>query len=136
MFAECDEYSLRVLICVAEEAMQQSTIQEKTKIPAQQLPAIIDMLIQAQLIRLDQGLYHLIPDPKELSLYDALNAIKGWQRWSSCPLEVDDHSEELCPLHRRLENISALVERQLRASTVASLLSDPSQQRPLCNKLQ
>ena len=136
MFAECDEYSLRVLICVAEEPMPQTAIQEKTKIPAAQLPAIIDLLQQSDLVKQKAELYHLIPDANELSLYDALNRIKGWQRWSSCPLDVDDHSEELCPLHRRLENISALVERQLRASTLASLLTDPSQQRPLCNKLQ
>lgn len=136
MFAECDEYSLRVIISLCDNMLDRSGVCEKTKIAETQIDAILDLLLQSQLITVTNGTYQLLEDPRALSLFDVLNKIRSWQRWSSCPLEVEDHSEELCPLHRRLENISALVERQLRATTIASLVSDQDDLRPLCNKLQ
>ncbi len=136
MFAECDELSLRVIVSVADGGLNSTDIETKTKIPASKLEGICSLLTDAKLIKQSDGVFTLCDDPNELTLYDALNRITNWQRWPSCPVDIDDHSDDLCPLHRRLENISVFVERQLRGSTVAALLSDPEHSRPLCNKLQ
>ena len=137
MFSEIDEHSLRVVVSLAEHAQTAIEIEEKTKIPKQQLSGIIDLLINSKVLsQTDNNTqFKLTNDAEHLSIYDILNSIHPWQRWSQCPIDVEDHSNELCPLHRRLENVSSLVERQLRATSIKSLISNPDDLRPLCNKL-
>jgi hypothetical protein len=39
----------------------------------------------------------------------------------------------LCPLHKRVDDALALVEEAFRATTLAEVLSEPSDSVPLCD---
>ena len=71
----------------------------------------------------------------ELTVFDVLQAVDPIRRIRGCPLGLKGHVN-LCPLHRRLDHAMGLVEEALKQSTIAELLTEPSQARgipiPLC----
>ena len=42
------------------------------------------------------------------------------------------HGVRLCPLHRRLDDALALVEKAFASTTLAEVLAEPSRSVPLC----
>lgn len=57
--------------------------------------------------------------PEELSVYDVVQAVSPMTRIRECPLGLDSHGTNLCPLHRRLDEAAAMVEQAFRDSTIA-----------------
>ena len=51
----------------------------------------------------------------------------------SCPLGLAAHGKRLCPLHRRLDNALAEMEKAFAASTLAEILAEPTKSVPLCS---
>lgn len=68
-------------------------------------------------------------------MLDILNAVSPLKRIESCPLDLESHSSDLCPLHRRLDNALGMVEQAFAATTLAEVISDenrcPTLQRQL-----
>ena len=62
-----------------------------------------------------------------------VNAVAPIQRIRTCPLGIRSHGNVLCPVHKRLDNAIALVERAFKQSTIADMLNEPSSSRPLCD---
>ena len=54
------------------------------------------------------------------------------KRIDRCPLGIDSHGTSLCPLHKRLDEATELVERSFASTTIAELLSAPGRSAPLC----
>jgi Rrf2 family protein len=77
------------------------------------------------------GGFTLRKPPTELSVLDIVDAIDPLARITECPLDLDAHCEQLCPLHRRLDEAAAQVEAAFRATSIAELLADPSPARML-----
>jgi DNA-binding IscR family transcriptional regulator len=69
----------------------------------------------------------------ELTILDVVNAVDPIQRIRSCPLGLESHGVRLCPLHRRLDNALAMMEKAFRQTTLAEVLAEPSQSTPLCD---
>lgn len=67
------------------------------------------------------------------SLFELVNAIDLFQRIRSCPLDLPEHGECLCPLHRRMDEALAEVERALSATTLDEVIREPSASVPLCS---
>jgi DNA-binding IscR family transcriptional regulator len=65
------------------------------------------------------------PPPKEITILDAVNAIDPIQRIATCPLGLEAHGSNLCPLHGRLDNAYASVAEAFRNSTLADLIESP-----------
>jgi hypothetical protein len=48
-------------------------------------------------------------------------------------LGLKAHGVNLCPMHRRLDDAMASVEKAFKSTTVAELLADPNPSKPLCD---
>jgi Rrf2 family protein len=106
-----------------------------TKVPEGYLSKVMQSLSRAGLVRSQRGLhggFTLERDPRELSILEVVNAVDPVNRIETCPLGLPSHGRHLCPMHRRLDDATALVEKAFSESTLAELLGEPGGRRPLC----
>ena len=75
----------------------------------------------------------LTKPPSELTILDVVNAVEPIGRIRECPLGLRAHGVHLCPLHKRLDNALALVEKAFRQTTLAEILAEPTESHPLCD---
>lgn len=100
-----------------------------TRVPAGYLAKVLQSLSRAGLITSQRGMgggFRLAKSPRDISIYEVLQAVDPVQRIHDCPLALDAHGTNLCPLHKRLDDAMALIEEQFRATTIAELLVAPS----------
>lgn len=139
MFSQTVEYALRAMVCLASEAPQARTTQqvaEVTKVPAAYLAKVIQSLSRAGLVHSQRGIgggISLARGPSEISILEVVNAVDPIQRIQTCPLELKSHGVKLCPLHRRVDNAMATVEKAFRATTLAEIIAEPTDSVPLCD---
>jgi Rrf2 family protein len=87
-------------------------------------------LIQSQ--RGLHGGFTLLKSPEQVTVYEVVQAVDPLRRITTCPLGFAAHGRNLCPLHRRLDEALALVEKSFRESSIADLINEPSASRSLC----
>src|SRR5215475_712638 len=141
MFSRTTEYALRAVVYLAAQAGEARTIGQiaaATRVPTDYLSKVMQNLRRAGLVHSQRGLhggFTLSVQPDELTVYDVVQAVDPIRRIEKCPLGIKDHIN-LCPLHRRLDEAMDMVERALKASTIAELLVEPARERgipiPLC----
>ena len=130
MLSTTAEYALRIVTHLAEVDEDQQTseqIAQATKVPADYALKILHALGRAGLVRGQRGRgggFSLDCDPAQTTLYDVVSVIDPIRRITSCPLELKGHRKQLCALHRRLDEIIALLESSLREFTIADLLAE------------
>lgn len=138
MLSQTAEYALRAIVFLADhvgEPTTTETIAEGTRVPVGYLAKIMQGLSKAGLVKSQRGLYggfELARAPKELTVYDVVQAIDPIVRITSCPLGLEGHGSNLCPLHRGLDNAMGAVEMTFKRMTVHQLLNAPQSNRPLC----
>jgi len=139
MISQTVEYALRAVAHLASEAPASCTTQklaEVTRVPAAYLSKVLQSLAKSGLVRSQRGIgggVSLAVDAESLTILDVVNAVDPLQRIKSCPLDLKSHGTNLCPLHRRLDNAMAQVEAAFANTTLAEVLNDPSQPKPLCD---
>ena len=137
MFSQTTEYALRVVVFLATLRDTPATTRQiaaATRVPEGYLSKILQVLGRAGLIKAQRGLHGgsvLARDPAELSVYDIVEATGPLPRIKVCPLELSSHGTNLCPLHRRLDDAMAMVEKALRESKLSDLLAAPTTSIPL-----
>jgi Rrf2 family nitric oxide-sensitive transcriptional repressor len=137
VFSQTAEYALRVVVFLGTLRHQPATtsqIAAATRVPAGYLSKILQSLSRARIVRSQRGLGGgsvLARDPALLTVYDVVSAIAPLPRIGTCPLGLASHGTRLCPLHKRLDNAMALVEQAFRKSTIADMLSEPTDSIPL-----
>jgi Rrf2 family protein len=138
LISQTAEYALRAAVCLAsnrEAPMTTQQIAAMAKVPAGYLSKVLQAMGRAGLVDSTRGLgggFVLMRDPKDLTIYEVIEAVDPVQRIHTCPLGIKSHGENLCPLHRRLDDAMAMVERAFRDSTIAELLRTGSKSKPLC----
>jgi Rrf2 family protein len=138
MISQTAEYALRAIVYLAEQEGSPRTtaqIAEATQVPAGYLAKVMQSLGRAQLVNSQRGLnggFTLIHDPQVLSVLVVINAVDPIRRYPECPLGIPSHGRRLCPLHYRLDEAAAMVEKSFAATMVAELLAVPRERRPLC----
>lgn len=138
MISRTAEYALRAIVCLADQEGRPLTTQqiaELTQVPAGYLSKVLQALGRGELVVSQRGLhggFTLGRSSAEISVLDVVNAVDPIERIRKCPLGVKAHSGSLCPLHRRLDSAMEMVERAFAETTIAELLADPNQLRPLC----
>lgn len=139
MFSQTVEYALRAVVCLATTPDQPQTarqIAEATRVPVPYLSKVLQGLGREGLISSQRGLhggFMLTKPPESLTIYEVIEAVEPLPRLRTCPLGLTAHGARLCPLHRRLDNAMALVEESFRATTLAELLQEPTDSKPLCS---
>jgi Rrf2 family transcriptional regulator, nitric oxide-sensitive transcriptional repressor len=139
MFSQTTEYALRVMVYLGSLAGQTPTIAQisaATRTPPAYLAKVLRSLARSGLIRSQRGLHggSSIARPSgEITIYDVVQAVDPIRRITTCPLGLKGHGVELCPLHRRLDDAVALVEKAFRETTLAELLANGAERKPLCD---
>ena len=54
------------------------------------------------------------------------------RRFHECPLGVPNHADDLCPLHKRLDEGARMLEKFFADTMVADMLNVPIERKPLC----
>lgn len=139
MISQTLEYALRAVVYLAGQKGDPKTaevIAEATHVPLAYLSKILRNLVANGLIQSRRGLhggFMLIPPPEKLAVLDVVNAVEPIQRIRTCPLGLAAHGVRLCPLHRRLDDAMNMVEQAFAKTTIAEILSEPTDSIPLCD---
>ena len=126
------EYALRSMVFLAENSASPSplqTIAATTQVPPGYLSKVLQQLVRAGLLNSQRGLgggFSLARPASELSVYEVVQAVDPISRILECPLKLPEHREELCALHRRLDDVMEMVERSFRLTSLADLLKKPT----------
>lgn len=126
MISQTAEYALRAVTHLSAQPRKHPTtaqISEATQVPSNYLAKIMQGLSRAGLVRSQRGPgggHTLTRDPEVLTVLDVVNAVDPVQRIQSCPLGLKHHPQ-LCPLHRRLDHVAAMVEESFAQTTIAEL---------------
>lgn len=138
MFSKTVEYALRAVVHLAHEAPAARTtaqIADATQVPRDYLAKILQGLSKPGIVTTQRGVgggVSLGRDPADLTILDVVNAVEPIRRITTCPLGLKTHGVRLCPLHRRVDDAMAMVEKAFGGTTLAEVLAEPSASVPLC----
>jgi len=138
MISPTAEYALRAVVAIAQgqgEAVVTPTIAEITKVPPGYLPKVLQILRKAGLVDSKRGLgggFTLARSAEQIAVLDVVNAVDPIERIDRCPLGIESHGSDLCPLHKRLDDAIKMVEQSFASTTIAELLSVAGRSTPLC----
>ncbi|MBX3385025.1 MAG: Rrf2 family transcriptional regulator [Phycisphaeraceae bacterium] len=141
MLSQTVEYALRAMVHLAaqkpDELLSSEAIAARTKVPKGYLSKILRDLVVAELIssqRGPNGGFALARPPSRISILDVFIAVDPIRRITKCPLGNPAHLK-LCPLHRRLDDALALIEREYAKTTLAEVLETNTKSAPQCRAL-
>jgi len=132
MFSQTAEYALRAVVFLAESGETRyttQTIADMTRIPPRYLAKVLNSLARAGILIGQRGIYGgfaLSKSPGDISVLEVIQAVDPLKRIYKCPLNLEAHRDQLCPLHARLDASLALIQEDLRRSSVADLLQRPT----------
>jgi Rrf2 family transcriptional regulator, nitric oxide-sensitive transcriptional repressor len=132
------EYALRAVIRLAERPDGTHSTPElaaRIRAPASYLSKVLQALARAGLVRSVAGRtggFQLTRPPAELAVLDVVNAVAPIERIHACPLGNPLHAE-LCPLHRRLDEVAQWTEQVFRETSIAQLLGQEGSDSALCD---
>jgi Rrf2 family protein len=142
MISPTAEYALRAVVAIAHaegETAPTQRIAKITKVPAGYLPKVLQMLGRAGLVESRRGLgggFRLAKPAQELTVLEVVNAVDPVKRIEKCPLDIESHGLNLCPLHQRLDEAMAQVERSFATTMIADLLQQSGRSTPFCQDRQ
>ena len=114
-------------------------IAETMKVPQSYLSKVLQSLVRGGLVHSTRGLkggFVLVRSPEEVNMLEILEAVSPMKRIKSCPLDLEGHSSDLCPLHRRLDQAMAMVQEAFAGTTLAEILSENNPCPTLKKQLQ
>lgn len=139
MISQTVEYALRAVVQLSYLAPSSCTTGELaavTKVPPAYLSKVLQSLARAGIVASQRGIgggVSLALEPKQLTVLAVVNAVDPIQRIRTCPLGLASHGVKLCPLHRRMDAAMAQVEQAFRSTTLAEIIADPGDIKPLCD---
>jgi Rrf2 family protein len=139
VISQTAEYALRAIVFLADNQSKAHTTEEiarATKVPVGYLAKIMQGLSRSRLVNSQRGLhggFTLVKPAEQLTIYDVVQAVDPIMRIDRCPLQLEGHGEELCPLHRTMDQAIASVETLFRGTTIDQMINTPGAHRPLCS---
>lgn len=141
MLSQTIEYALRAMTHLAalppEKTVSSETIAEKTLVPRNYLSKVMRDLVLAELVtsqRGPNGGFGLTRPPERITILDVINAVDPIKRITKCPLGNPAHLR-LCPLHRRMDDALAMVEKEFARTTLSELLETTAHASGTCRKM-
>jgi len=139
MLSQTVEYALRAVTFMATSPKAAHTVDriaDATHVPVAYLAKVMQQLVRRKIVASRRGVgggFMLAKQPDRLRILEVVQAVDPIQRITTCPLGIAAHGKRLCPLHRRLDNALAEMERSFAESTLAEILAEPSKSVPLCS---
>jgi Rrf2 family transcriptional regulator, nitric oxide-sensitive transcriptional repressor len=140
MISQSVEYALRAVVTIAQHDGQPCTarkLAEITQVPGAYLSKLMQGLVRGGVVHSQRGLHGgfvLTKEPKKLTILEVVEIVDPIKRIRKCPLGLQSHGTNLCPLHRRLDEAMEHTEKTFRRTTVAELLAQPGSVTPLCEE--
>ena len=138
MFSQSVDYALRATVCLAMHPLETLTterIAKLTKVPAPYLAKIIKSLGRAGIVASQRGVNggsRLARADSAITVLDVMNAVDPLSRINYCPLGLEAHGINICPMHHKLNDAIAVVEKVLSESTINDLITTPTKYVPMC----
>ena len=132
------EYALRAVVWLAahpNDKVSTPEIAKRTQVPPGYMSKVLQVLARAGLVESSPGRaggFRLARTPDEISVLDVINAVDMLERIRRCPLGLKSHRHELCPLHRRLDRVAAMVEQAYAETTIAEIVAETGPLQALC----
>lgn len=139
LFSKTAEYALRAIVYLADHtdvAQTTQQIADATQVPANYLSKTLQGLGRAGLVQAQRGVgggFALARPAETLTVLDVVNAVDPVQRIVECPLHLSAHGANLCPLHRKLDDAMAMIEKAFGSTRIVDLLRVKGMNRPLCD---
>lgn len=136
------EYALRAVVWLARDPdtpLGTPRIARATHVPPGYLSRVLQALARAGLVESNPGRsggFRLKRSPRDISVLDVVNAVDPVERIVRCPLGLKKHHGQLCPLHRRLDEAAAMVQRAYAETTIAEILAEESPAGVLCEEVE
>ena len=136
MISQTVEYALRAMTVLARNASISLTgreISHAADIPPKYATKVLQSLAKGGLINAVRGTgggYTLNMASDQISMLDIVNCINPIQRIKRCPLNRPEHRQQLCPLHRRLDQAIATTERAFQETCLTELTEAPADVLP------
>lgn len=142
MISQTAEYALRAVVCLAQnpdKPLTATEIAKLTKVPEHYLAKVLHELARGEIVRSKRGLHGgfiLAHSPDTLALLDVIDVVDPIKKIVSCPLKLESHGINLCPLHKRINDSIAHMQDTFREATISTILAEPTQSTPLCESWQ
>lgn len=139
MFSQTTEYAMRAMAWLAmspDTLVPTMTLAEKTKVPPHYLAKVLQQLSAASLITGRRGVrggYKLSRPARQITLLEVVRSVAEVDRITTCPLGIESHGPNLCPLHRKADAAAKAVIDLYGNSSLQDLVSDPVSPTPLCD---
>jgi len=140
VFSQTVEYALRAMVQLAYAGPAGSSTDElaqKTQVPRAYLSKVLQGLRVAGFLKSQRGVgggVCLILQPEHVTILDVVNAVEPIVRIHTCPLGIESHGRNLCPLHTKMDCTYASIEASLGATTLADVIAGKSfGLLPLCS---
>jgi Rrf2 family protein len=138
LLSQTTEYALRAIVWLATRSDEPQTtdqIAKATKVPSGYLSKVLQSLGRSSLVTAQRGKHGgfvLTKPAADITVLQVVNAVDPLRRIKVCPLGLKSHGSVLCPLHKRLDDATRLVENAFAETTIRELLDTPSPSKPLC----
>lgn len=138
MISQTTEYALRAVVWLAanpEKPLTAQQIAEATRVPAGYLAKVLQGLSRAGLLHSQRGLgggFTLARSPASLTMWEVVQAVDPLKRIHQCPLGFEAHGQELCLLHRQLDDAIASIEKAFSSCRISKLIDPSHGSSPLC----
>jgi Rrf2 family nitric oxide-sensitive transcriptional repressor len=127
VLSQTAEYALRAMVALASSNGEARTAQDlalTTRVPLDYLSKVLNSLARAGLIsgrRGRGGGFQSVRPPDQTSILEVVSAVDPLRRIRTCPFGLAVHGENLCPLHRKLDDAVRSVEEAFATTTIQSL---------------
>jgi Rrf2 family nitric oxide-sensitive transcriptional repressor len=128
VLSQTAEYALRAMVALATGKGNPRTAQDlarDSKVPLDYLSKVLNSLTRAGIVTSQRGRgggFQSVRPASELTVLQVVTAVDPLKRIKTCPLGLKAHGENLCPLHRKLDDATRSVEEAFASTTIASLL--------------
>lgn len=101
-------------------------IAQASRVPLDYLSKVLHSLARAGIVSGQRGRgggFQAVRPAGEITVLEVVTAVDPLRRIRTCPLGLQAHGENLCPLHRKLDDAVRSVEEAFAATTIQSLAS-------------
>jgi Rrf2 family protein len=123
------EYALRAMIVLAADR-QARTVQDvarESQIPVDYLAKILRSLSRAGLVSGQRGRgggFQVARATGTITVLDVVDAVDPLQPIKQCPLGLAAHEQQLCPLHKKIDEAIRSARDAFAATTLESLVHE------------
>lgn len=138
LLSDAAEYGLRAVVWLAEQppgVYRLQAIADATRATPGYLIKVLQALARAGIVTAHRGAlggFALAREASSTTVLEVVAAIDPIERIRTCPLGLQPHGRELCPMHRSIDDALAMLERAFGRLTIGSLLGRAAPAPVLC----